>query len=343
MKLESIEQVNLAACGCKFPTCPPPRIQSTVCGYVIGTGAFLMYSGYIYSTSGPIPEEFAGKMYKTVSVTKDGTADLGSAGSYETHQNRIFSRAFNEAGSCLETVDGSATASGGYTVDYEGDPPEGDYLISYSTSTTCGPGLGSCTGTETYVYSESGSVTNPTTGIIDIGLGGDTSSSWTGPIFTQVWENGSVSIEYKDETYGSFKVGVPSGYPTSTFEVKWDLYFFTEEWDEWKEVKGIYDAAVAAHDAWELEDPDTRGPEPEIPDEPGSEPTPPTFVNSGSWVWPGSLAAPWSGFYEKIRPDGLGSEVIGETRVVNLATYCWVSVRKGRKPSFHGERYTPPV
>ena len=120
------------------------------------------------------------------------------------------------------------------------------------------------------------------------------------------------------------------------FEIQWDEVFFPAAWDAWKALKDDYDLAVAAHEAWEAADPETRGPEPIIPEDPGAAPTPePSLTASRSWSYAGGLDfSPW---YEIEIPT-----VVGETRIVNTLTKCYRSARLGALPTAHGEIYELP-
>jgi len=119
----------------------------------------------------------------------------------------------------------------------------------------------------------------------------------------------------------------------TTYELQWDEVFFPAEWEAWRTLKDAFDAATAAHAIWEDADPDDRGDEPVIPDDPGAEPSPaPSLVTSRSWVYGGT--AEWSGWFEIAVPTGPG-----ETRVVNLLVICYRSAALGQKPTAHGEVY----
>lgn len=132
-----------------------------------------------------------------------------------------------------------------------------------------------------------------------------------------------------------YRFTVPDGYTRSRWEMQWDVVFFPKEWEDWKALKTAYDAAVAEHTAWENADPETRGPEPVVPDDPGEEPSPkPSLVSEHSWSWAGE---DWSDWYELPAP-----EEAGETRVVNLMVICWRSSKIGQKPTPHGEVYVFP-
>lgn len=132
-----------------------------------------------------------------------------------------------------------------------------------------------------------------------------------------------------------YRFAVPEDYTRTRWEMQWDEVFFPKAWEDWLALKTAYDAAVAAHTAWEAEDPETRGPEPVIPEEPADEPSPkPSLVNERSWNWAGE---DWSEWYEMPAPDEAG-----ETRVVNLMVICWRSSSIGQKPTAHGEVYVFP-
>jgi len=155
-----------------------------------------------------------------------------------------------------------------------------------------------------------------------------------------------VCTQISDATISRYRFGVPSGFstteaPRTTFEVQADDYFFPTVWDAWDLEKAAYDESVADHEAWEAADPETRGDEPEVLPEPGEEPTPPVLVASRSWSWSGDMEDAKSPWYEMAIPED--TEVPGETRRVNLAVNCWNSTRYGRKPTWHGEIYTPPA
>jgi hypothetical protein len=117
------------------------------------------------------------------------------------------------------------------------------------------------------------------------------------------------------------------------FQIQWDEVQFPSAWDAWRALKDAFDIATAAHEVWEAEDPETRGPEPEVPEDPGDAPTPgPTVIASRSWSYAGGDDfSPW---YELEV-----MEVEGETRVVNVMTKCYQSARLGSLPTAHGEIY----
>ena len=120
------------------------------------------------------------------------------------------------------------------------------------------------------------------------------------------------------------------------FEIQWDEVFFPAAWDAWKALKDDYDLAVAAHEAWEAADPETRGPEPTIPEDPGAAPTPaPSLTASRSWSYAGG--SDFSAWYEIEIPT-----IEGETRIVNVLTKCYRSTRLGSLPTAHGEIYELP-
>ena len=120
------------------------------------------------------------------------------------------------------------------------------------------------------------------------------------------------------------------------FEIQWDEVFFPAAWDAWKALKDDYDLAVAAHEAWEAADPETRGPEPTIPEDPGAAPTPaPSLTASRSWSYAGG--SDFSAWHEIEIPT-----VVGETRIVNTLTKCYRSARLGSLPTAHGEIYELP-
>jgi hypothetical protein len=116
----------------------------------------------------------------------------------------------------------------------------------------------------------------------------------------------------------------------SVYELEWDEVFFPAEWGAWALAKNAFDEATAAHEAWEAEDPETRGDEPIIPDDPGTEPTVgPSLVSSESWEYDGDE---FSGWFNLAAP-----EAPGEVRVVNMMVVCWHSNRLGMKPTSTGE------
>ena len=120
------------------------------------------------------------------------------------------------------------------------------------------------------------------------------------------------------------------------FEIQWDEVFFPAAWDAWKALKDAFDTATKAHEIWEATDPETRGPEPIIPEDPGAAPTPaPSLIASRSWSYAG--AADFSAWYEIEIPT-----VEGETRIVNTLTKCYRSTRLGSLPTSHGEIYELP-
>ena len=144
-----------------------------------------------------------------------------------------------------------------------------------------------------------------------------------------------------EQTFVRYRIGVPEGFSTtqvrrSTYEAQWDEVFFPTKWTEWKSQKDSYDEAVAAHQEWQAADPETRGDEPELPDNPGSAPTPaPSLVTSRSWSWGGSMESPWSGWFDLTPP----AEGNGDTRVVNMMIKCYKCARTGVAPTAVGEIY----
>ena len=139
-------------------------------------------------------------------------------------------------------------------------------------------------------------------------------------------------------TFVRYRLGVPEGFstesaPRSVFDVQWDEVFFPKEWSEWKTRKDAFDQAVAIHAAWEAAEPETRGDEPDVPDDPGEAPSPaPTLVASRSWSWTGSMENPWSEWLEIPMPESPG-----ETRIVNMMVVCFHDSKRGVKPTAHGE------
>lgn len=141
-------------------------------------------------------------------------------------------------------------------------------------------------------------------------------------------------------TFVRYRIGVPDEFstetvPRSVFEAQWDEVFFPKDWSEWKTLKDTYQAALAAHVAWEAQDPETRGEEPDVPDDPGEAPSPaPTLVASRSWTWSGSMEDTWSEWFEISIP-----QTPGETRLVNMMVKCFHDSKRGVKPTAHGEIY----
>lgn len=140
-----------------------------------------------------------------------------------------------------------------------------------------------------------------------------------------------------------YRIGVPDGFstesaPRSVYEALWDEVFFPKEWDDWKALKDAYDLAVAEHTTWENEDPETRGDEPEIPDDPGEAPSPaPSLVASRSWSWSGNRDEPWSDWFDMEMPESPG-----ETRLVNMMVVSFHDRKRGVKPTTQGEVYQLP-
>lgn len=349
MIVRDIATVNLLGCDCDdcpLPGCPAPIIETmTPCGYPIsGIQGYESYFGYVYHTDGLPPPELAGRNYKKVTITRISSYTF-EGDDYETGNEtciRIYSKSLVEA-SCQQDITGSAEWS--VHRDYAPpDPAEGDYLVSYSRSGSCGPGLDSCGGTETYTYSESPPDTNDT-GSLDIPTGGETSSAWVGPIFTSLRTSGSVEIKYEDLVMPIYRFGLPPDFsteeiPRSTYEVRCDEYFFPATWDAWHALKTAWRVALAAHREWEAAPVDTRGDEPEVPADPGAAPEPlPALLASREWIWDGTEENDHSEYVE-MEPRPMDSPD-GEVRRVNLAVICWRSARIGTKPSIHGEQYQP--
>jgi hypothetical protein len=119
----------------------------------------------------------------------------------------------------------------------------------------------------------------------------------------------------------------------SYYAAQWDEVFFPKEWEEWKVLKDAFDTATEAHEEWEAADPETRGPEPEIPADPGAAPTPaPSLIASRSFTYTGG--AEFSEWFEIPIP-----EIEGETRIVNMMAKHYRSVRLGSLPTSSGEIY----
>jgi len=122
----------------------------------------------------------------------------------------------------------------------------------------------------------------------------------------------------------------------SYYSAQWDEVFFPKKWEEWKALKDAFDAATEAHEAWEAADPETRGPEPTIPPDPGAAPTPaPSLIASRSFTYTGG--AEFSAWFEIPIP-----EVEGETRIVNMMAKHYRSTRLGSLPTSSGEIYELP-
>jgi hypothetical protein len=125
----------------------------------------------------------------------------------------------------------------------------------------------------------------------------------------------------------------PEPIPRTYYAWQGDEVFFPAAWEAWKALSDAYAAAVAAHEAWEDADPDDRGDEPEIPEDPGAAPTPgPSLVASRSWTYSG--ADEWSPWWEIAIP-----ETAGETRLVNQLARHYRSARLGNKPTAFGKTY----
>ena len=152
--------------------------------------------------------------------------------------------------------------------------------------------------------------------------------------------SGSYRPEDFKMVFTRYRLGVPEGFsteaaPRSTYQVQWDEVFFPKAWLDWKSLKDEFDLAEAAHEAWEEEDPEFRGDEPDVPDDPGEAPSPaPSLVAAKSWNWGGSMGNPWSDWFEIPMPTSLG-----ETRLVNMLVQCFRDSQRGVKPTAHGEVY----
>ena len=120
------------------------------------------------------------------------------------------------------------------------------------------------------------------------------------------------------------------------YKVTWDEYFFPADWEVWRDEKAAYDQAVADHEAWEALPAEEQAeiPEPEIPEEPGDEPTKPNLLASRSFVWTGG--SPWSSYYTLDLPT-----IEGESRIVNKLAFHYRSARFGAVGTLHGEKYIP--
>ncbi len=122
----------------------------------------------------------------------------------------------------------------------------------------------------------------------------------------------------------------------SVYECEWDEVFFPAPWEAWKLLKEAFDAATLAYEEWEACEEDC-GEAPEIPEDPGAEPSPaPSLVTVRSWIYAGG-AAEFSEWFEIDVPE---SE--GETRIVNMMVICYHDTRRGVKPTAHGEVYELP-
>lgn len=133
----------------------------------------------------------------------------------------------------------------------------------------------------------------------------------------------------------------------STVQLTWDVYFFPQEWDEWKVLWDAYSAAVEAHDEWVSNG--STGAEPDVPTHPGDQPSPPTLVaedetdtwaagpvtnavdaaNPTTWEFPGG----WHVLDAPTSP--------GEVRVVNVRCDHIPDSPYGHLPSLTGESYEP--
>ena len=122
----------------------------------------------------------------------------------------------------------------------------------------------------------------------------------------------------------------------SYYAAQWDEVFFPKKWEEWKALKDAFDAATEAHEEWEAADPETRGPEPTIPPDPGAAPTPaPSLIASRLFTYTGG--SEFSAWFEIPTP-----ETEGETRIVNMMAKHYRSTRFGSLPTSHGEIYELP-
>ncbi len=112
----------------------------------------------------------------------------------------------------------------------------------------------------------------------------------------------------------------------TVFEVQWDIGFFPKEWTDWKALRDAYDGVVAqraAHAVWVTEGSHgTEPPYPDLPDEPGAEPTRPSLVTTGSWNWGGNPDAPWSEYFTIPLPA-----TDGVMKRVNLMTKGYAGVQ----------------
>ncbi len=341
MIITTSQQRTLAnCCPCSLPECPAPTLEERdPCGYLLGSGSFPGYFSYTYATDGTPTPELASITYKKVTVTKSVTSTDPSGSATYT---RIFERARNEeTGTCDTTATGSASWSLSGTEEYPEGPPEGRHLTGFSQSGTCGDGLDSCGGTYTSTYSEDPTSETSDTGGLDIAVDStDVSSEWTAATWLQTFTNGSLSIVYEEPTQGDYRFVIPEDFtteevPRTTYNVEWDEIFFPAPWEEWKALKDAFDAATAEHELWENADPDTRGEEPEVPEDPGPAPEPaPSLMIARSWEWDGNP--------EELRSDWYEYEILemeGETRICNLRVTCFKAAAIGVAPTAHGEIY----
>ena len=110
-----------------------------------------------------------------------------------------------------------------------------------------------------------------------------------------------------------YRFGVPSDYstvdvPRSTWEMTWDLVLASDEWWLW------YDGGMF-----------------------GEEPTPAPTSTPHEWIWGGSMASPFSDWYEIPLP-----EIGFSHRTANVMITCWKSSRLGNKPTAYGDQVALP-
>lgn len=313
----SQQQTSADCCACDTVTsCANPRIETRPpCGYTLGDNAeaFSFYYKTL-STTGTPDADFVG-VYKKVTLVQSIAYDVENTGYGYTYTEsftgtftQVYTISTEEDGDCVTNAKtGSATWSSSYSPAYE-DTPTGDYLVSYSQAGSCGATTGSCGGTETPVYAESGADPNSTGGI-DFVFDTATSQAWADNVWTSTHPEGTYIATFEERTQGSYRFGVPADYstgpdPRSTWEMQWDEVFASAGWWAW------FDAGMI-----------------------GTEPTPvATLHASQSWTWGGSMAAPWSSWFEPI------IEAPGEIRPVNVMIRCYNSTRIGTKPTAYGDQ-----
>lgn len=153
--------------------------------------------------------------------------------------------------------------------------------------------------------------------VVAIALGKLALESWAaalGPTYSYLAKHyatcDSVVTEWPswaEANQARYRVGIPSGFTRSVYELQWDEVFFPAEWDAWNLTQI------------------------------GPEPTPgPSIVAPQSWTYI-SGGDEFSGWFEPATPAEEG-----QVRPVNMMVKCYHASSIGVKPTSHGEIYSFP-
>ena len=143
-------------------------------------------------------------------------------------------------------------------------------------------------------------------------------------------------IVYKNTPTGQ---EIDSFWPGTYFKVVWQVLTEPPAYAAWHELKLIYDAAVAAHDAWEADTTIPMPEEPEIPDNPGEAPTPAATLSEDQiWEWTGPLNPEEVATYQSPWYVVSAPIIKATKRIVNIRYYGYNSPY-GSVPQITGEGY----